>query len=108
MLSRRSGGSLAGLIIGAIVMIQQLRFLQGRNPGFNKENVVMLDGQDVPDIDHRYPVFKQLLSACPEITGVGATDNRMGQNGGFASMGIKRRMPWAGRWNSSRGKRRRW
>ncbi len=32
-----------GLIIATLVILQQRNFMNSRNPGFNKENVVMID-----------------------------------------------------------------
>jgi putative ABC transport system permease protein len=34
-----------GLIISTVIILQQLKFMQNKNPGFNKENIVMVDAE---------------------------------------------------------------
>ena len=69
----------AGLIISAIVIIQQLHYMESRNPGFEKENVLDVETLGVSDTKHIYPLFKQELSRLPDITGLASADNGIGE-----------------------------
>jgi putative ABC transport system permease protein len=72
-----------GLIIGALIMLQQLHYMQYKNPGFNKENVVVLEAKDIPDIKKIYTLLKQGLAAYPQIIGTASSDAGLGENEGF-------------------------
>ena len=50
-----------GLIISTIIILQQIKFMSNKNPGFNKENVVMVDASET-DTKKIYPLFKQALA----------------------------------------------
>ncbi|HRX10740.1 MAG TPA: ABC transporter permease, partial [Draconibacterium sp.] len=50
-----------GLIISTITIFKQLSFLQTKNLGFDKENVVMINTLGI-DIQKNYPFFKQSLT----------------------------------------------
>ena len=76
-----------GLIIGAVVMVQQLHYMQSKNPGFAKENVVVLKGRDIPDTKKIYARFKQGLTAYPEIVGTASADNGLGAREGISIQG---------------------
>ena len=49
-----------GLIVSTVIILQQLNFMQNKNPGFNKENIVMIDAEGT-DTKKVYPLFKQEL-----------------------------------------------
>jgi len=66
-----------GLIICTVIILQQLRFMQNKYPGFNKENVVMVDAEGV-DTKKVYPLFKQALVSQPSITGVTSSELGLG------------------------------
>ncbi len=68
------------LIISTIIIFQQLNFMRSKNPGFNKENVVVIDaaGTDSKTI---YPLFKQLLSAQTRISAITSSDVGLGEEG---------------------------
>jgi putative ABC transport system permease protein len=76
-----------GLIIGAIVMLQQLHFMQSKDPGFAKENVVVLEGRNISDTKNIYARLKQSLAAYPEIVGTASADNGLGDHEGFSMRG---------------------
>jgi putative ABC transport system permease protein len=77
----------AGLIIGAIVMLQQLHFMQSKDPGFAKENVVVLEALGIADTKKRYAGFKQGLAACPAIAGTASAENGLGEHEGLGFTG---------------------
>ncbi|MDR3713644.1 MAG: ABC transporter permease [Puia sp.] len=69
----------AGLIIGTLVIMQQLHYMQTKDPGFNKENVVVVEALGVPDTKKLYPLFKQELSTRPEIVATASADCGLGE-----------------------------
>jgi len=73
-----------GLIVSMIVIMRQLGFMQSRNLGFAKENVVMVNTQGI-DMRKNYPIFKQILSSESNITGI--TGSAIGLGSGEGQMG---------------------
>jgi putative ABC transport system permease protein len=78
----------AGLIFTAIIITQQLHYMQSKNPGFNKENVVVIGAFGVSDSKKTYSLFRQELAAHPEIAGVASSDIGLGANEGRSIQGI--------------------
>jgi putative ABC transport system permease protein len=76
-----------GLIISTIIILQQIKFMSNKNPGFNKENVVMVDASET-DTKKIYPLFKQALAAQPQIDGVAGAELGLGADQGFSSSGF--------------------
>jgi putative ABC transport system permease protein len=72
----------ATLIVSAIIIMQQLRYMEARNLGFNKENVLVVETFGVADAKHFFPVFKQELSGQPGISGFASADNGLGEHEG--------------------------
>ncbi|SDK02132.1 putative ABC transport system permease protein [Catalinimonas alkaloidigena] len=66
------------LIIGTGLAARQLRFMQERNIGFNREQVVILPLSRVAN--QKYDVLKQELLRHPAITEVTASNQRLGNN----------------------------
>lgn len=77
----------AGLIIATIVILQQVHYMRSVNPGFNKENVVMVEADEM-DVDKIYPAFKQALAANPKILGVGGAEIGLGEGTGWSMSGF--------------------
>jgi len=72
------------LIVSTIIMLQQTHYLLNKNPGFNKENVVVIDASE-SDPAKIFPLFKQSISSNPSIenvasaaAGLGAGQNYLG------------------------------
>ena len=71
------------LIIGTFVIQDQLNFIQNKNLGFNKEQVVLIKKTD--DIGSKIDAFKSLLSNYPKVISVSnSTDIPGNQNGDSA------------------------
>ncbi len=70
-----------GLIISMIVFLRQLNFIQSKDIGFDKENVVTINAQDI-DLQKDYPVFKQILKSESSILGVTGSYIGLGSNEG--------------------------
>jgi putative ABC transport system permease protein len=73
----------AGLIISTIIIMQQLHYMRSKYPGFNKENVVIVDADGISDTKNLYLLFKQKLSAYPEITGTASAELGLGAEQGW-------------------------
>jgi putative ABC transport system permease protein len=76
-----------GLIISTVIILQQLKFMQSKNPGFNKENIVMVDAEGT-DTKKVYPLFKQSLSSQTSIAGVTSSELGLGEGTGWSMSGF--------------------
>jgi len=76
-----------GLIASTLIILQQLKFMRGNNPGFNKENIVIVNGSDV-DGNKIYPLFKQAVMKDPSIAGIASSDMGLGAGQGWSSAGF--------------------
>lgn len=54
-----------GLIIGTIVVYQQMNFVQNKKMGFDKEQILLI--QDTYTLDKQLPTFKKALKEIPEV-----------------------------------------
>ncbi len=75
------------LVIATLVILNQLNFLQSKNPGFNKENVIVVDAEGT-DTETIYPRFKEALSQNPEILGIASADMSIGAGEGWSRSGF--------------------
>jgi putative ABC transport system permease protein len=78
----------AALIVSAIIIMQQLRYMESRNPGFDKENVLVVATLGVLDTKHLFPLFKQELSRHPGISVLASADNGLGEHEGTGFTGF--------------------
>ncbi len=78
----------AGLIISTIVILQQTKYMSTRHPGFNKENIVVVDANEIK-AKELYPRFKQALQARPEITGMASAELGLGEGTGWSRSGFE-------------------
>jgi putative ABC transport system permease protein len=65
------------LIVCTIVILQQATYMINKNPGFDKENVLVIDAAQT-DPGKLFPLFKQSLQIQPEILGVTSAAAGMG------------------------------
>jgi putative ABC transport system permease protein len=77
-----------GLVISTLVILHQLTFMRSQNPGFNKENILVVDAEGT-DSKHIYPLFRQALAAHPEITGVAGSELGLGEGTGWSMSGFE-------------------
>jgi len=66
------------IIIGTIIATDQLNFMQNLNLGFEKENIVTIGMYN--DTNAKYDLLKTELNNLPDVTGVTATTQRLGNN----------------------------
>lgn len=76
-----------GLIISTIVILQQINFMQNKNPGFNKENVVVINAEDT-DTKKIFPLFKQSLASQTDILGITGAEVGLGAGMGWSRSGF--------------------
>lgn len=70
-----------GLIISMIVFMRQLEFMQSKNLGFDKENVVMINTQGI-ELQNNYSIFKQTLISESSVTGIAGSALGLGEGEG--------------------------
>lgn len=61
------------LIIGTLVIYDQLTFIRNKNLGFNKENTIVIPTLRAGEVRNNYEAFKNELLKNPAITGVTAS-----------------------------------
>ncbi len=72
-----------GLITCTFVILKQLHFLRTKNPGFDKENVLIVNAEDLGS-DQVFPLFKSALALRPEVAGVAASELSLGAGSGWS------------------------
>lgn len=77
-----------GLIISTVIILRQTNHMSNKNPGFDKENVILIDASEI-DTKKVYPLFKQTLSAQTEITGITSAAIGLGEGEDFWVTGFK-------------------
>lgn len=76
-----------GLIICTLVILQQLHFLRSKNPGFDKENVLIVNAEDLGS-NQIFPLFKSALAGRPEVAGIAASELSLGAGSGWSVSGF--------------------
>ena len=77
-----------GLIICTMIILQQTKYMSDKNPGFNKENVVVVDASDTKT-NEIYPLFKQALAVRPDISGIASAELGLGEGTGWSRSGFE-------------------
>lgn len=77
-----------GLIICTIVILQQTKFMSTKYPGFNKDNVVVVDASDTKTKE-LFPLFKQALTSRADIAGVASAELSLGEDAGWSRSGFE-------------------
>jgi putative ABC transport system permease protein len=75
-----------GLIVCTVTMLQQVKYMRTKDPGFNKANVVVIDASET-DVAAVLPLFKQAMAKYPQIEGVAASAADFGD--GYNSAGFE-------------------
>ncbi|HEX3385288.1 MAG TPA: ABC transporter permease [Mucilaginibacter sp.] len=78
------------LIISTIIILQQIKYLVNKNPGFNKQNVVAIDASEM-DPNKIFPSFKQAVLNHPGIIGVASAGAGLGAGQdlpGYSDLGL--------------------
>ena len=70
------------LIVGALVVFQQLDYMQSQNLGFEKEQTVVLNARGQDEFHDRYQSLKDQLEAVPSVQSVTVTSSVPGRDTG--------------------------
>lgn len=76
-----------GLVASTMIILQQLKFMTSSYPGFNKENIVVVNASDV-DGKKIYPLFRQAVSSNPAIAAVASSELGLGEGTGWSRSGF--------------------
>lgn len=76
-----------GLIASTVLIVQQLDFMRSKHPGFNKENVVIIDARTIEG-KQILPLFQQQLAQNTAIEGIAGADMGIGADMGWSSYGF--------------------
>jgi len=77
-----------GLVICTIVILRQTKYMTGKNPGFDKENIVIVDASDTKSKEI-YPLFKQAIDSRSDIAGVASAELGLGEDEGWSRSGFE-------------------
>lgn len=76
-----------GLIACTVIMLNQLSFLRSKNPGFQKENVLVINGEGA-DTERLFPLLRQELDQFPGITNIATAELALGEGTGWSRSGF--------------------
>ncbi|MCE7924780.1 MAG: ABC transporter permease [Haliscomenobacteraceae bacterium CHB4] len=76
-----------GLMACTLIMVRQLNYLRTQNPGFDRENVLIVNASDT-DTERIYPLFRTALAGRPEIAGIAASELALGAQSGWSRSGF--------------------
>jgi len=77
-----------GLAICMLVILRQTRFMETQNPGFEKENVVVVSAFGTEDIERTSLVFNENLEKVPEVMGISRAEMSLGGEAGQSVSGF--------------------
>lgn len=75
----------AGLVLGTLIVLDQLDYMRNQNLGFDKEQILVIDVTGIPNV-HSPATFKNLLKQNSSVTEVSLTNALPGRPG------------WQGQW----------
>ncbi|MBL7828850.1 MAG: FtsX-like permease family protein, partial [Saprospiraceae bacterium] len=75
-----------GLIISTMVILKQIDFMRSKNPGFAKENVLVVDAEGT-DSKRIFPLFKQAVQSTPQVVGIAGAELSFGAGMGWSRSG---------------------
>ncbi len=76
------------LIIATMIILQQTKYMAGKNPGFNKENIVVVDASDTKTKEV-YPLFRQAIASRSDVSGVAGAELGLGEDQGWSRSGFE-------------------
>lgn len=76
------------LIISTIIILQQTKYMSSKNPGFSKENIVVVDASDTKTKEI-YPLFKQAMLASTDVAGIASAELGLGEGTGWSRSGFE-------------------
>lgn len=76
------------LIISTLIILKQTDYMNSRNPGFNKENVLVVDANET-DTKKIFPLFKQSLANNTSIINIASAELGLGEGEGWSQSGFE-------------------
>lgn len=76
-----------GLIASTTIILQQIKFMTGKNPGFQKENIVVVNAMET-DSKKLYPLFREAMMKNPKVKSVASAELSLGEGKGWSSTGF--------------------
>ncbi len=76
------------LIISTMIIMQQTKYMADKNPGFNKENIVVVDASETKTKEI-YPLFRQAMLSRSDIAGVASAEFGLGEGTGWSRSGFE-------------------
>ncbi|TVZ58348.1 putative ABC transport system permease protein [Flavobacteriaceae bacterium MAR_2010_105] len=76
-----------GLIICTMIILKQTRYMTSKYPGFNKENIVVVDA-DGTESNEIYPLFKQALLTRTDVSAIAGAELGLGEGTGWSRSGF--------------------
>jgi putative ABC transport system permease protein len=76
-----------GLIAATMIILQQTKYMTSKNPGFNKEQVLVVNASGAKT-EKIYPLFKQEVIQQPLFAGIAASEQGLGANAGWSRNGF--------------------
>jgi putative ABC transport system permease protein len=70
------------LIISTVIILEQTKYMINKSPGFNKENVVVIDASEA-DPAKIFPLFKQAIIQNPSVENVASAAAGIGAGKGY-------------------------
>ncbi len=77
-----------GLIASTMIILQQVKYMTGKNPGFNKENIVVVNASGSQG-KKLYPLFKQAVQSQPLFAGIAGAELGLGEGSGSSRSGFE-------------------
>ncbi|HEY6503048.1 MAG TPA: ABC transporter permease [Chitinophagaceae bacterium] len=77
-----------GLIICTMIILQQTKYMSGKNPGFDRENMVVVDASDTKTREI-YPLFRQAIASRADIAGIASAELGLGEGTGWSRSGFE-------------------
>ncbi|MBC7947105.1 MAG: ABC transporter permease [Chitinophagaceae bacterium] len=77
-----------GLIICTIIILQQTRYMSSKNPGFNRDNIVLVES-DYRKAKEIFPLFKQAVESRSDIGGIAGAELGFGADAGWSRSGFE-------------------
>jgi putative ABC transport system permease protein len=78
-----------GLMISTLIIMKQLKFMRSKNPGFNKENIVVIDAGGVGNTKKTFALFKEQALKNPAIKGIASAELGLGEGTGWSRSGFE-------------------
>lgn len=76
-----------GLIASTVIILQQLNYMHHQYPGFNKENVVVINAEGT-DIEAVWPRFRDAMKQRSDVLGVTGAEISLGAGQGYSRSGF--------------------